>query len=165
MIREIEILVPSEVDLPELVELVNTYARRGDLLPRTPHSIAMTLPDWVIARQHDPISGRARLVGCGSLLRYGAHLAEVRSLAVADEAQGLGVGRQIVDALEAAGRAQNIPTLFALTRAVPFFEKMGFVITQKEFFPEKVWNDCSICPLKDNCDETAVVKELVNNNY
>ena len=59
------------------------------------------------------------------------------------------------------GRRRGIPTLFALTRAVPFFEKMGFSITEKERFPQKVWNDCNICPLKEMCDETAMVLELV----
>ncbi|MDJ0753271.1 MAG: GNAT family N-acetyltransferase [Ardenticatenaceae bacterium] len=156
MISEIEIVVPSSEDLPELVDLVNTYARRGDLLPRTPESIAATLSDWVIAKRHNLHGDRFTILGCGSLLSYGPHLAEVRSLAVADEAQGLGVGRKIVEALIAKGEAKQIPTLFALTRAVPFFLKLGFHLTDKALFPQKVWTDCAICPLKDNCDETAV---------
>ncbi len=48
--------------------------------------------------------------------------------------------------------------VFALTRAVPFFEKQGFIITDKDNFPEKVWRDCMICPVRHACDEVAVVK-------
>ncbi len=155
------ILKPQEADLPGLVALVNTYARRGDLLPRSEESIRRTLPNWNIAKVDAGPDGRGgRVVACGSLLFYSSILAEVRSLAVADEVQGMGLGRQIVEALIAEGRTLGVATLFALTRAVPFFERLGFSITDTSFFPQKVWNDCAICPLKDACDETAVVLEL-----
>ncbi|MEM7803019.1 MAG: GNAT family N-acetyltransferase [Chloroflexota bacterium] len=140
----------AEEEIDELLVLLNEYARRGDLLPRTRVSIEMTLKDWVISK----VDGR--IVGCGSLLMYGPNLAEVRSLAVSDEAQGLGLGRLIVAQLIDEARERGIPKLFALTRVVGFFERMGFSVTEKENFPEKVWTDCSICPLKENCDEIAV---------
>ncbi|HMP42359.1 MAG TPA: hypothetical protein PKA05_18420, partial [Roseiflexaceae bacterium] len=59
-------------------------------------------------------------------------------------------------------RTRGFPTIFALTRAVGFFTKLGFVVTGNERFPEKVWRDCVLCPLRDRCDETAVVLELGN---
>ena len=142
-------------DLPGIVYLVNEYARRGDLLPRTIDSIRANLADWVIAVADDGI-----VVGCGSLLLYEPTLAEVRSLAVADIAQGMGLGRGIVAALIEEAQRRSIPTLFALTRAVPFFQRMGFALTEKDRFPQKIWNDCQICHLKDACDEIAVVLEL-----
>lgn len=145
---------PTEADILGLVALVNTYARRGDLLPRSAEQIRASLPTWVIGKLGDEV------VACGSLLHYSPRLAEVRSLAVADVAQGTGLGRKIVEALMAEARGRGIPTLFALTRAVPFFLKLGFAITEKEFFPQKVWTDCAVCPLKDACDETAVVIQL-----
>lgn len=152
---------PVESDLPGLVDMVNTYARRGDLLPRSEESIRRTLSNWVIAiADPNPDGTGGRVIACGSLLLYSSILAEVRSLAVADEAQGTGLGRKVVEALIADARALRITTLFALTRAVGFFERLGFVLTEKEFFPQKVWNDCSICPLKEACDETAVVLDL-----
>lgn len=150
------VVKPTLDDLPRLVALVNAYARRGDLLPRSAESIAATLDDWVIGKSGDAV------IACGSLLPYSAELAEVRSLAVADAAQGTGLGRKVVEALIDEARTRGIPTLFALTRAVPFFLRMGFTVTEKEFFPQKVWNDCSICPLKDACDETAVVLSISN---
>lgn len=149
---------PTEADVPGLVALVNAYARRGDLLPRSEASIRATLDDWVIGKVGESI------IACGSLLLYSPTLAEVRSLAVADAAQGTGLGRKVVEALLEEARHRHIPTVFALTRAVGFFQRMGFAITDKEFFPQKVWNDCAICPLKDNCDETAVVRQLAIGN-
>lgn len=141
-------------DIPGLVALVNEYARRGDLLPRSPQSIADSLRNWFVAVVDDDI------IGCVSLLRYTSGLVEVRSLAVADRAHGLGVGTRLMDALIAEAERRGVPTLFALTRAVRFFERNGFTITVKEIFPEKVWTDCQKCPLLHNCDETAVVRHL-----
>ncbi len=51
-------------------------------------------------------------------------------------------------------------TVFTLTRAVPFFERCGFRITNKEQFPEKIWKDCHLCPLVHDCDETALIMRL-----
>jgi amino-acid N-acetyltransferase len=72
------------------------------------------------------------IVGIGSLLAMSPTLVEIRSLAV----------------------------LPAYPRAVPFFERLGFAVTDKERFPEKVWKDCVVCPLQHACDETAVVMDL-----
>jgi len=149
----------QDTDIPALLRLVSDHARRGDLLPRTALSIRDTLTDWLAAEDEN-----GDIVACISLLYYTPVLAEVRSLAVADPYKGNGVGRKLLTALIACAQEKQIPTLFALTRAVRFFEKAGFAITQKEDFPEKIWRDCFICPIKDACDEVAVVLELSMNN-
>lgn len=143
-----------EEDVPAIVALVNDYARRGDLLPRSLNSVYTTLDDWLVAAVDDEI------LGCVSLLRYGSGLYEVRSLAVHARAQGRGVGTRLMRALLAEARTRQIPTLFALTRVVAFFHRFGYVPTRKERFPEKVWRDCWQCPLLENCDETAMVLHL-----
>ena len=50
--------------------------------------------------------------------------------------------------------------VFALTYRANFFCRLGFRIVSKELFPQKIWSDCSVCPKKDRCDETAVLMEL-----
>jgi argininosuccinate synthase len=142
-------------DVPQILALLNEHVRRGDVLPRTAQSIRDTLPHWLVGIDPDD-----ELVACVSLLYYSEVLAEVRSLAVADKVKGQGWGSSIVKAIIAEAKHQQLPTLFALTRAVPFFQKMGFTISSKELFPEKVWRDCTACPLLTNCDETAVVLPL-----
>ena len=133
---------------------MNEYARRGDLLPRSEENIAAGLDNWLVA-VYD-----SQIVGCVSLLRYTSGLVEVRSLAVDDEAQGLGIGRLLMKALILEANQRGIPKLFALTRVVGFFERFGFSVVTKELFPEKVWADCRFCPVRERCDETAVVLNL-----
>lgn len=145
----------TQTDIPLILELVNEHVRRGDVLPRTAASIRETLPDWLVG-----IDDEDELVACVSLLFYTSALAEVRSLAVSDKAKGKGWGSTIVKALLTNAKQQGVPTVFALTRAVHFFQKLGFSITAKERFPQKVWRDCVHCPLLENCDETAVVLQL-----
>lgn len=142
-------------DVPAILHLLNEHVRRGDVLPRTAQSIRETLPDWLVG-----IDADEELVACVSLLFYTEALAEVRSLAVSDKAKGQGYGRILVRTLLTNAKQRGVPTVFALTRAVGFFQKLGFQITAKERFPEKVWRDCSVCPLLQNCDETAVVLHL-----
>jgi amino-acid N-acetyltransferase len=141
-------------DAQGITALVNMGEREGQLLPRTIESIQTTIDDWMIAEDN------GHIVGVGSLLEMGPTLSEVRSLAVAPDYRKFGVGSQIVNALLDLARERNIPTVFALTRAVLFFEKLGFIISDKENFPEKVWRDCNICRVQFMCDEVAMVKSV-----
>jgi amino-acid N-acetyltransferase len=144
----------EEADIGDIVAIVAENARQGHLLPRSPDNIRASLGSWLVAE----VEGR--VVGIASLLVMSPVLAEVRSLAVLPSYRTLGVGAAIVRGVVDAARAQGFPTVFALTRAVGFFLKLGFTVTEKDRFPEKVWRDCVICPLQHACDETAVVLEL-----
>ncbi|HEX6386093.1 MAG TPA: GNAT family N-acetyltransferase [Anaerolineae bacterium] len=145
----------TPADIASILRLVNEHARRGELLPRTAVSIRDTLPDWLVGEDEEGC-----IVACVSLLFYTPTLAEVRSLAVDDRCKGQGWGSTIMAALIVEAQRRGVPTLFALTRAVRFFERAGFTVTDKEMFPEKVWRDCHICPIRHRCDETAVVLHL-----
>lgn len=142
-------------DVPGILALVNEHARRGDLLPRSATSIRDSLDDWLIGKDES-----GRIVACVSLYTYSPVLAEIRSLAVDDRVKGAGWGRTILKEIVLEAQQRNIITVFALTRAVKFFQNGGFHITNRDRFPEKIWGDCHLCPLQDRCDETAVVLHL-----
>jgi len=141
-------------DVDRIAAIVNQHARAGHLLPRSANNIRATLHSWIVAE----VDGL--IVACGSLLEMNPTLVEVRSLAVLPAYRSHGLGAQIVRELVSEARQRGVPTVFALTRAVPFFERLGFEVTNKERFPEKVMQDCVICPLQRCCDETAVVLDL-----
>lgn len=141
-------------DAESIADLVAEFAGPGYLLPRTLEDIRGTIDSWFVARRGE------QLLACGSLLPYSDALAEVRSLAVAPRAQGRGLGGLVLRALIEEGRRRRYGSLFALTRAVDFFESHGFQVGQRVEFPQKVWRDCMACPFIDDCDETAVVLDL-----
>ncbi len=138
-------------DVAEIVALVNTHAFQGSVLPRSLQSVYDTVEDWIVAEADGEI------MGCVSLLPYSSGLVEVRSLAVRNRYQGLGIGTRLMKALLDEAKRRRIPTLFTLTRKVPFFSRFGFQVTERDLFPEKVWHDCRLCPLMERCDETAMV--------
>ena len=150
----LEIRSARDSDVPGILGLINDHARRGNLLPRSPQSVYQGIHDWIVAEQ------TGRVWGCVSLLRYTSGLVEVRSLAVHDDVQGNGIGSKLVQELIAEARRREIPTLFALTRSVSFFQRCGFTVTDISIFPEKVFHDCRICPVRNRCDETAVILRL-----
>jgi amino-acid N-acetyltransferase len=140
-------------DVDGIARLVNTHALQGEILPRLTSAVYQSIDDWFIA-----IAG-GEVLGCVSLLAYNSSLVEVRSLAVGDRFQGLGIGSRLMRALLAEVEYRRITTLFAMTRQVTFFERFGFRVSRRNLFPEKVWLDCLQCPLISSCNETAVVWE------
>ncbi|MFC5471617.1 N-acetyltransferase [Cohnella suwonensis] len=139
-------------DVEALYELIQGYAAKGIMLPRSREALSRNIDTFVVAQDG------ARLIGCGSLCRLGSDLVEIRSLGIVDGYKGQGVGSRLVDVLMAEAEAQGIPKVMALTLEASFFLKNGFNIVEKEIFPEKVWTDCVNCPKQHACDEIAVVR-------
>jgi amino-acid N-acetyltransferase len=150
-LQTITIRPATSVDVPNIAALILANAIEGKVLPRSSAAIEATLTDWFVAAADDEI------LGCVSLLRYTSGLVEVRSLVVGERYRGLGIGSRLMMALLDEAWQRGVPTLFALTRRVAFFERFGFQVSERLRFPEKVWHDCRLCPLIENCDETAMV--------
>jgi amino-acid N-acetyltransferase len=141
-------------DIPALLELINTYATKGVMLPRTEFEMAENIRDFLVAFD------AGRLVGCGALHFYTATSGEVRSLAVDPTLKTKGIGRALVEALEEEARAQDLHSLFAFTYVAGFFGKLGFEEVDRGELPLKAWKDCLRCPKFQACDEIAVLKRL-----
>ena len=148
------ILRPAESgDVAAIAAMVARHVETGDVLPRSAENIACTLPDWQVAVS-DP---DGELLGCGSLWNYSASLAELRSIIVSESARGLGIGKLLVAALVDRAYAAGVTRCFTLTRAEAFFARCDFIPTNKDDFPEKIWKDCHLCPIRDHCDEIAMI--------
>lgn len=141
-------------DVSAIADLVAQFAADNLMLPRTRASVEAALRDFAVATDEG-----GRVVGCCALTLIGDGLAEVRSLAVAPEVQGRGIGRRLVLGALGDARELEVPRVFALTRAPGFFEKLGFSQTEMRNLPQKVWTDCVHCPLFPDCDEVALIRE------
>jgi amino-acid N-acetyltransferase len=141
-----------ESDVPALLALINGYAERGLLLSRTEASVRARLADFTVAE----VDGQ--VAGCAALTELGPGLAEVRSLAVAAELAGRGIGGALVEHLVAQAGRRGFHEVLALTRRTSFFAALGFQATRRERFLDKLMVDCQTCPLNLCCDETAMVR-------
>ncbi len=144
----------SMADIGALLELINGYAANGIMLPRTEFEMSENIRDFTVAY------AGPQLLGCGALHFYSPTSGEVRSLAVDPTIKTRGVGRRVVEALEAEARENNLHALFAFTYVPEFFRRVGFREVERGELPLKVWKDCLRCPKFQCCDEIAVVKAL-----
>ena len=141
-----------EGDVAPLLALINGHADRGMLLRRTEQSLRARLEDFTVAEVEGEV------VGCGALTALAPGLGEVRSLAVRADQGGRGIGRLLaLRLLEEAARL-GFSEVLALTRRTSFFTALGFEVTRRERFVDKLRVDCEACPLNLCCDETAMVR-------
>ncbi len=142
-------------DASSICSLINHYAEQGKMLHRSLESIYDDVREFQVAEGKD-----AAAVACVAVDVFWSDLAEVKSLAVAPDRCGAGIGRTLVEAAIADARKLGIKKLFVLTYEQAFFEKLGFRTIDRQTLPEKVWRECIACPKADACDETAMLLDL-----
>lgn len=141
-------------DIPAILDLINGYAAKGVMLPRTEFEMSEAIRDFTVV-----LSG-GKLLGCGALHFYSPTLGEIRSLAVSEQAKTLGVGRKLVGALVMEAQEYELDAAFAFTYVTEFFRKVGFHVVERGVLPLKAWKDCLRCPKFQACDEIAVLRIL-----
>lgn len=141
-------------DVPAMEALIGQFARQNRMLFRSAAELSQFIDEYVVYIE------RGRLLGVCGLHPVAGGLAEVRALAVADEASGRGIGRRLVEACLARARALGIAKVYTLTLVPGFFEKLGFVQANKARLHIKVWYECYRCPKFASCDEIAMVRPL-----
>jgi len=141
-------------DVEEIVRLVNTYAARGEMLPKSLNQVYQNIRDFSVAERDGEI------VGCGALHVLWDNLAEIRSLAVAEGERRRGIGGLLVQQLVGDACELGLPQVFALTYKPEFFTHWGFRVVERESLPRKIWVDCIDCVKFPQCDEVAVLRDL-----
>lgn len=145
---------PARVgDVPAIYDLIRTFAERKLMIRRSMGELYESIREFLVA-----VDSGNRVVGCVALHVFWEDLAELKCLAVAEEVQGQGVGRQLVDACWEAARELDIASVFALTYSVSFFERCGYHQIDKAELPHKIWNECVRCPLFPTCQEVALIR-------
>jgi amino-acid N-acetyltransferase len=141
-------------DIPLILDLINSYAARGIMLPRTEFEMSEAIRDFLVVLQGE------ELLGCGALHFYSPKVGEIRSLAVHENAKTKGVGRILVESLVREADVYELDIVFAFTYVVEFFNKVGFHVVERGVLPLKAWKDCLRCSKFSACDEIAVLRVL-----
>jgi len=142
-------------DAQAICSLINYYAERGRMLHRSLESVYLSLRNFLV------MEDRGEIVACVATELFWADLAEVRSLAVAPHARGKGLGTKLIRKAIVAAKKLGVHKLFALTYEKDFFARLGFETISRERLPEKVWQACIYCPKADDCDETAMILQIM----
>ena len=141
-------------DIKEIWKLLTHYAGRGDMLSRSLSELYESVRDFYIFEED------GSLVGAAALHIVWEDLAELRSVAVAEEAERKGVGTQLVNACIEEAKELGLKRLFCLTYKPEFFARFGFRLADKAELPHKVWGDCLKCVKFPECDEIAMIMDL-----
>jgi len=141
-------------DVPAIQQIVNSFAERGDMLPRSLAELYESLRDFVVWEQDGTV------VACCALQMTWADLAELKSLSVMGPAQHKGIGSALVRRCVEDARALDARRVFALTYKPEFFERLGFKKIDKAQLPNKAWAECFRCVKFPDCDEQPVLIDL-----
>jgi N-acetylglutamate synthase-like GNAT family acetyltransferase len=142
-------------DAPAIYALIAYFAGSGLLLPRTEEEIHRNISHFLVHK----IKGR--VVSCVALESYGPDLAEIRSLAVASEMHGRGIGARLLEFALTEARRREIARVFAVTHAPEFFLHRGFAGVSRHSLRQKIERDCHACPKRRSCKLVAVVATII----
>jgi len=141
-------------DVKDIQELINFYAKKDKMLPRSVNELYENIRDFFVYEKN------GKVAGCVALHISWEDLAEIKSLAVAESKQKQKIGTALVDAgLEDAKRLK-VKRVFALTYVPKFFEKLGFKKVEHSELPHKIWSECIRCVKFPDCEEVALVKDI-----
>ena len=141
-------------DAIEMHKLINYFADKGEMLPRSLSEIYENIRDYFIFREG------GRVIACAALHIDWSDLAEIRTLAVSQEKQTQGLGSALIKACLNEAKELGINKVFCLTYKPAFFEKCDFIQVDKMELPRKIWSECFRCPKFPDCDEVALIYQF-----
>jgi amino-acid N-acetyltransferase len=144
-------------EVPQIHRLLSNYAGQGLLLPRSLSEIYDHLRDYFVM---EDTSKNGNIMAVCALGICWEDLAEIRSLAVAEDCQGRGYGSLLVERCVEEAVSLGVKKVFTLTYVTGFFSRLGFRQIEKSALPHKIWADCFKCPKFPDCDEIAMMNEL-----
>ncbi|MEK7412868.1 MAG: N-acetyltransferase [Planctomycetota bacterium] len=138
-------------DVPAMGAIITGFADQKLMLQRSQSELYENVRDFLVAEAE--VGG---ICGCVALHIDTDRIAEVKALAVASSAQGLGIGRGLVLAAIDTARELGLERVFCLTYQADFFAKLGFTKVDRARLPDKVWGECVRCHRFLDCDEVAM---------
>lgn len=141
-------------DVKKIQKLVNYYAKREKMLPRSLNELYESIRNFFVYTE----SGK--IYGCCALTVDWEDLAEIKSLAVAPSRSRKGIGSKLIEECLKDAKKLKIKKVFALTYVPEFFEKFSFSIINKKHLPHKIWSECIKCMYFPNCKEIAMMRDI-----
>ena len=151
-------LKPTVNDIKNMQELVYDEVENGNILIRSEAEMATTIRSYKVVYENDT------LIGFVALHIHTPILAEIRSLVVASNKRGEGIGSTLIKHCIAEAKELKLRKLLVLTYQQQLFEKFNFKVIQKESLPDtKIWADCIKCKHFPICDEISLILDLKAN--
>ncbi len=141
-------------DIKQIQNLINAFAKKDLMLPRSLNELYENIRDFWVAEENK------KVIACCALHISWDDLAEIKSLAVAKNRRGRGIGKELVLICLNEAIALGAKRVFALSYKPEFFQKLGFRKIKNSELPHKIWAECINCCKFPNCQEVALLKNL-----
>lgn len=153
--RSIKMIRKARIkDVKQMQAVINKYAGKDILLPRSLNYIYENLRDFFVYEEG------SKILGTCSLHVTWEDLAEVKSLAVDEKKHRHGIGALLLHTCMCEAKSLGIRRLFVLTYIPDFFKKHGFKKINKDKLPHKIWGECISCVKFPDCCEVPLMLEL-----
>jgi argininosuccinate lyase/amino-acid N-acetyltransferase len=137
-------------DVDSISALVEFWANKGEILPRSRDNIIHDIQNFVVAEVDGTV------VGCASLYIYQTGLAEIRSVVVHEEVHQQGQGQALVQYLLEFANQIELQKIIVLTYIPAYFLALGFHNIEKSSLADNIIEDSEQSPHKDPADEVAM---------
>ncbi len=107
-------------DVPHVAQLIKPFVAQRKLLARNQRELKKLAKHGFVA-----VSGE-RIVGFAAIEIYSRKMAEIQCLAVAEDFQGKGIGRRLVQCCIDRAKEQKVYELMAITSSDDLFKSCGF---------------------------------------
>lgn len=141
-------------DVKKIQKLINYYAKRDEMLPRSLNELYENMRDFFVYSEGQNIHG------CCALHIDWEDLSEIKSLAVRKSKSGKGVGKKLLEQCLKEAKLLKVKKVFALTYIPEFFEHFGFEVIDRKELPRKIWSECIKCVYFPDCKEISMMKEI-----
>jgi amino-acid N-acetyltransferase len=141
-------------DVKQIQKLVNYYAKRERMLPRSLNELYESIRNFFVY-----VEGK-KIYGCCALNIDWEDLAEIKSLAVAVSRTKKGIGSKLLQECLKDAKKLKVKKVFALTYVPEFFRQFGFELIDKKELPHKIWSECIKCMYFPGCKEIAMMREI-----
>lgn len=119
-------------DVPEIMNLIDGYIKKGNLVMRTDRDIRKSIFQYCIYEVD------CAVYGCGALYETGNGWGEIGAIAVNPSYKSRGVGRGIMQYLIDVATRKGLKHLFLMTtQAADWFFEFGFIHGSPKDLPEK----------------------------
>jgi amino-acid N-acetyltransferase len=141
-------------DIKQIQNLINSFAKKDLMLPRSLNELYENLRDFWVAVENN------KIVACCALHVSWEDLAEIKSLAVQKNRQKKGIGKELILAALSEAEELGAKRIFVLTYQPEYFKGFGFKRVKNSCLPHKIWAECINCCKFPNCQEVALLKVL-----
>lgn len=120
-VKDFQVRAARTSDIASIADLCGPLIQSRVLLGKERVELYESVQEFLVAEDSS-----GNVVGCGALHVMWEDLGEVRTLAVAENLQGKGVGTAILEALIEKAKSLGLKRIFCLTFEVDFFSRNGF---------------------------------------